>query len=560
MKKKVKIKDAAALAFLLLIVAGSGAVCLYFWHNYEQQKTETGHLENLLRQAEVKEKENLITQRISSQMEEIAYQQKEISEEQRQEAVHQTLIADQMRRHAEEEREKAIRAGKAAIESYNQMEEQKRIAELRREEAIAAQMRADTLAKLSLGRSLASEAITQFNSGNQDLARLLALAAWTFTERYDGEVYQSNVFDALTTVSKLSHQWRMHRSAVRDLLMISGQDSTTYLLSTSQYGEVYLWKPERNSISMQRRLIENSQLDFRKLLRNPDNGDIYALDYGGQIYVIPAGNLRNRKDKTASDKPVFSALDTQLKACIGMVYYHHALYIASRETGIYKIDTKNGKPTLFYKHPVPISALAVYKDLLLVGDTEGEIHALDQEGNVFIFDKFRKEAISFLGTNHGENPLIIGYKNGRLRTIRNANIENPRANWHKLAVLNSQLNEEFVGHVSPITQIDFINKKLISCSYDGYVRLWDADAKNRKISSSVIFRATSWIHALAIDEANEQIYIGDESGSLAVISISPRQMAAAIQSNLSRDFTKEEWAYYIGELSEYEQFSKGNAK
>ena len=215
---------------------------------------------------------------------------------------------------------------------------------------------------------------------------------------------------------------------------------------------------------------------------------------------------------------------------------------------------------MFYKHPTPISALAIYKKLLLFGDTKGHIFALNSEGNLYKFDGYRTETVSFMGTNHGDNPLIIGYKDGRLRTIRNSNIVNPRKDSRKLAVLNTQLNEEYVGHVSPITQIDFIDKKLISCSYDGYVRIWDADAESKKVSSSVIYRSPSWIHALAIDETNEQIYTGDESGSLAVISISPQQMAAAIQKQLTRDFTKEEWAYYIGELSEYEQFRKGDTK
>ena len=561
MKKKARIKNAVPIAFLLLLLAGSGIACFHFWQGYELQRTEAQELEELLRQAEVKEKENLITQRISSQMEEIAYQQKEISDQQRQEAVHQTIIADQMRRHAEEEREKAIRAGEAAIESYNQMEEQKRIAELRREEAIAAQMRADTLAKLSLGRSLASEAITQYNTGNRELARLLALASWTFTERYGGDVYQSNVFDALTTVSSLSRQWRMHRSAVRDLLMYNNEgDTTTYLLSASQYGEVYLWKPERNSILMQRRFVENSQLDFRKLLRNPDNGDIYALDYNGQLYVIPAANIQDSAKKKASEGQPYTVVDTQLAACFSMAYFNQALYVASRDAGIYRVDTGNGTIALFYKHPTPISALAIYKELLLFGDTKGHIFALNSEGNIYRFDGYRTEAVSFMGTNHGDNPLIIGYKDGKLRTIRKSNIVNPRMDRRKLAVLNTQLNEEYVGHVSSITQIDFIDKKLISCSYDGYVRLWDADAESKKVSSSVIYRSPSWIHALAIDETNEQIYTGDESGSLAVISISPQQMAAAIQKQLTRDFTKEEWAYYIGELSEYEQFRKGDTK
>ena len=42
------------------------------------------------------------------------------------------------------------------------------------------------------------------------------------------------------------------------------------------------------------------------------------------------------------------------------------------------------------------------------------------------------------------------------------------------------------------------------------------------------------------------IWTGDESGAVSRIMISPDEMAALIQSKLKRDFTDDEWSYYVG--------------
>ena len=542
MKGIVKIRY-PFLVLLLLCMAGIGGTAYFYtWNRYEDQKIKNRQLEEQLHQAEIKEKENLITQRISSQMEEIAYQQKEISDQQRQEAIHQTQIADQMRQHAEAEREKAILAGNAAIESYNQMEEQKRIAELRREEAIQAQMRADTLAKLSLGRSLASEALTQFNTGNEELARLLALASWNFTERYGGDIFQSAVFDALATVSSLSKQWKVHQSAVRDLLMIE-LNHRNYLLSASQYGEIYLWKPEQNSILMQHRLINNPQLDFRNLLQNPDDGTLYALSFDGQIYAIPQDKLLEISQGKLNNGNAFPIFRIPASGCFGLAWWDGALYTGCRTGAIYRLYPESGKCSLFYQHPAPISTLLCYQNRLLVGDNQGAIYAIDLSGKAEQIEPAYGQAVSYLGTNPTENRLTAGYKNGLLRLIR-----------------QDLPDEEFIGHVSPISRACLFNHTMVSCSYDGSVRLWAGNDQTQKVSSAIIYQSTSWIHAMVIDSPNEQLYIGDESGSLAVISISPQQMAEEIRQHLTREFTPEEWDYYIGELSAYETLKGRNRK
>ena len=50
------------------------------------------------------------------------------------------------------------------------------------------------------------------------------------------------------------------------------------------------------------------------------------------------------------------------------------------------------------------------------------------------------------------------------------------------------------------------------------------------------------------------VIVGDEKGRCARFSISPEQMANEIKRHLSRNLTKEEWQYYIGELAEYEAY------
>ena len=172
---------ALGIALILLLLVGiSGYFLIVFWEKAQAQTQEKELLVAQLREANEAQKSAIITRRVSSQLEEIAYQQKEISDQQRQEAIHQTLIAEQMRDHAELEREKAITAQQAAVEAYEQMDAQKRLADQRREEAVLAQMRADSLARLALARSLGVQATKQFEVGNKPLADLLSYAAWKF--------------------------------------------------------------------------------------------------------------------------------------------------------------------------------------------------------------------------------------------------------------------------------------------------------------------------------------------------------------------------------------------
>ena len=103
--------------------------------------------------------------------------------------------------------------------------------------------------------------------------------------------------------------------------------------------------------------------------------------------------------------------------------------------------------------------------------------------------------------------------------------------------------QKLIGHRSAITDLCFNNDFLFSASYDRQVNLWDPHAAN---SEAVTLRNMGgWVYCLS-NADNSYIYAGDETGTIARFMVSPDGMAQLIHSNLKRDFTREEWNYYIG--------------
>ena len=509
-------------AFLLLIVGGGAGMATLWWEN-QANRREREALTEQLRQATEAQKEATITRRVSTQLEEIAYQQKEISDIQRQEAVNQKQIADQMREHAELERERALLAQQAAVESYNQMEEQKRIAELRREEAVEARMKADTLARLALGRSLGAQASTQYALGNEDLASLLSYSAWKFTSENKGDVYQPAIFDALSQTSDLSQRWGLHKGAIRDIMpYYRGQEAL--LLSASQYGELFLWKTSGNDLIRECVWIDDPKYDFRKIELDKTSGRLFVLSFTGQVISIDGeGNL--------------SEIPLPGDACVGMGVIRGDLFVASKKGDIWKAQVNKWNFTLVYHHPHTITACEISDKGLIVGDDQGSVYRIDERGQATVLADRVKQPVTCVYSDAHSGILMIGYKSGLV----------------VLDDVRDGVSSELSGHISPITAIRFLGGRLFTSSYDGTVRLWNINNEN-KTASSIVYRPSEWIHTFIINPDGERIFTGDEKGNLSSVSISPDYMASEIRSRLTRNFTREEWDYYIGEVSAYETY------
>lgn len=508
---------------LVILLAGSIGIIYDLWNKNKAYKQERQQLSALLHSATEEKKEATITRRVSVQLEEIAYQQKEISDIQRQEAIHQTEIADQMRQHAESEREKALEAQEAAVIAYNQMEEQKKLAELRQKEAVEAQMKADTLAQLSLGRSLGSQAVAQYTGGDKELAALLAYTAWKFTSENQGDIYQPAIFDALSVNSNLSKQWRLHKGGIRDIKLLDNNTEQMQLVSCSQYGEVFLWEKGKGNAMNRKVLFSDPAYDFRKIQIDTIHNRILVLSYTGTIVVLSQRNTQ--------------FIPCEVGNLIDMEMLERQLFVSSKQH-IYATDSMTNKFKTIYTHPVPITVFQKFGNDLLFGDAQGKISLLDPHtGTTTTLWNEKSQPVTALYWRPKKQLIVAGYQSGLI----------------EIGDIKTKYSHELLGHLSQITQIDIINHKLITTSYDGSIRLWGINNANKPLSS-IVAQPSEWLHCLIGSSSGEQIFTGDEKGCLYQVSISPEQMAMQIKEHLPRNFTPEEWEYYIGELSKYETF------
>ena len=517
------IKRNMALIFLSMIIMGCGIFIFRLYKEKQVYHQEQTSLVAQLRQATEIQKEAIITRRISTQLEEIAYQQKEISDVQRQEAVSQTIIADQMRNHAEEEREKALFAQQAAIEAFDQMEEQKKIAETRREEAISAQLKADTLASIALGRSLGSQASTQYVAGNRELALLLSYSAWKFTSENNGDVYQPAIFDALLQTGDLSKSMSLHKGAIRDLYL-SADEKGDFLLSAGQFGELILWRINDDDIVVESTLVNNPVYDFRRVVADAANKRFIALSYTNKLVIVD------------SDKKIQEVL-LPSKDVVGMKMVEGKVFIAFAKGDIYIGTMDKWEFSLFYQHTDNITAFSMVDENCVIGDKKGGVFYIDKVGNALPLSNKSGQNVVCVQSLPQNGVFATGYKTGLV------------------VIGDKQTNKskELIGHISPVTEIWYANDKLFTSSYDGTVRLWNiADESN--IVSSIVYQPQEWIHAFVIDKEGKRIFAGDEKGILSMIPIFPEQMAEQIRKRLVRNFTHDEWQYYIGELSNYETY------
>jgi WD40 repeat protein len=115
-----------------------------------------------------------------------------------------------------------------------------------------------------------------------------------------------------------------------------------------------------------------------------------------------------------------------------------------------------------------------------------------------------------------------------------------------------------VGHQSRISKLMIDGERVISSSYDGTINLWIATSE--KVDPITLFTNNSWILYFNYDRQKNYLWIGDEKGKFSRILISVPMMAERIKGKLKRNFTQNEWNYYIGEKVPYESFISTKGK
>jgi len=508
---------------LALACAGLG------WSNHSSSQ----RIDNL--QAELdslteESKKSEVVKRISQQMEDIAYQQKAISDAERDKAVllseeaqqqrrvaeRQTATANQMRRRAEQERSNAVTAEKQAMQSAAVAEEQRRIADEQRVEAETSKRVADTLSYVALARSLGALATTRYTSGDKELASLLAYGAWYYSHSYRGDVFYPAIFNALSVTSGNKTEWDYNRGGITKL--ISYNDD---FITVSNYGEVMRWEKNGNGMS-HKMIFSDKDYDFRDATIN--EGTLYAIARDGEIVAIP---LEGNGQRAASDfaEGFFSQFLIDGKWCI--TYEDQQIFVLDRKS--MRVDHK-------LEAPAPVTCISTYRGKPVVFTNKGEVYFLEN-GNKLVKELSMGigNVCSFTSTPDGSQ-IAFGTENGMVYVM-----DYPRmSNIKKLR-----------GHQSKVSQVGFINGYLITASYDRTLKLWDPKAEKMEPITLNTFGA--WLTCFHAD-GDKYLWTGDATGTLTRLDVSPESMARTIHKNINRDLTRQEWNYYVGKEVPFTSF------
>ena len=517
MDKKVIITGVAAL-----ILAGTTVVGLRGWNSSDQ---EIDKLKAQLEVLQQKDKRSAVLQSVSKQMEEIAYEQKKISDEQREEAEEQTKVANEMRLRSEEERHNAIIAQQKALESERMALDAYDLAESQRKVAEENRRAAEALSYLALGRSLGALALTQFRAGNQEIGDLLSYASYLYTERYQGDLYYPAIYQALSQSSQSKDEWSRHSDAVYNLEFLPKSDYQ--LVSCSSYGEILYHEVNGNQLKTTT-LFKDKSYDFRDVLINPNTGIIYAISRNGYLYI------KKGKDVKLLEVPLVKP--SKLQTCLDQRYL-----LLTGETNLALFDqttqTIVGTKDLDYK--VVLSARLEHMPLLF--DDKGRMHLFKDLNHIETRKVPVSGQITAFASSNSSGLEAYGMKDGTVYLYE------PNGSIRKL-----------VGHRSRISRIRIYQNRLFTSSYDGTINLWIATSE--KIEPITLYTSNNWILYFTYDRSKNYLWLGDQKGNLSQVLISVPLMVERIKRKLKRNFTKDEWNYYIGENIPYESFISPKGK
>ena len=514
------------MGVLLLALVAAG---IYVRHGDSERISE---LESQLGVMREKEKRSEVDRRVSKQMEEIAYGQQALSEERSQEAIRQSEIAQEMTLRSETERKKALAAqgvaeasAQEAMDAYQMAERQRVEADNQRRQAERAKLVADTLNYISLGRTLGSQSYALYQAGDTELGNMLAYASYLYTQDYGGDLFVPAVFQALTQSAGGRRNWSVHNGSISriDILPKDGR-----LMTVSTYGEIFTHTPPSLSKGgtgnlQTSRIVSDRQYCFRDVIA-AKNGKGYAVSHTGHLVVVDGGKVDRVISLENIDKP-FS-----LQA---MNDGSQLLIIGENSVALLDIATDKIVGTRRLDFRVVYTGRRDYKPLLF--DNSGGMHLVTS------LDKISNEKVPVAG----QVTAFASSKNAHLTAYGMAD----GTIW--LINQSGKMNK-LVGHLSQVTKMKFDGRRLYTASYDGKLLFWMTD--DPQIKPITLIQSGSWLTDFSFTSDKAYIWTGEHNGTITEYLISLPKIAQRLRQNVKRNFTKEEWDYYVGKGIPYTAF------
>ena len=515
---------------LTCAILGAGCFAGFGFYYYEKEKAES--LEQQLAELSQKEKRAVIDQSINKQMEEIAYEQKRISDERTEEAKKQAEIAELEKQNAITAQNQAKASEEVARKERDnaeiQSKEAKRqaeIADAQRKTAETNKRVADTLSYIALGRSLGSMAYNQhLSGGNKELAKRLAYASYWFTKTYGNrnDLYHLSVIQGLMENSESKNSWsRLHKGGVTGIYFAPG--SKNEVVTVSSYGEIFRNIKQGDKLKSQK-LFANNEFDFRGVYADK-TGTIIAVSRTGYIVVVKPDGKTTEVLLTGLTNP--SALEVFNDDVLVIVGERSIAFFntkTNQQQGVIQLGAKITASGRINKHPYLFDEQGNTHEIVSLNKIDTKRKPASVKGIVTAFARSDNKGINTYGTNDGK--IYVEEKNGRVK--------------------------ELIGHRSRVTRLKVNGNQLYSSSYDGKMNLWLYEDKN--VEPILLFQSDesdAWIKYFAIDNSKTYLWSGDNNGNLTETLISTTTMVERLKGHF---LTEEQWDTYVGKNASYKDF------
>ena len=533
----------SAIIICLGVLLLSSVVAGFHLHHGDGERIS--ELESQIVELREHEKQSAVDRRVSKQMEELAYGQQTLSEERSQEAISQSEIAQEMTLRSEKERQRAIKimglaedAAEEAMAAYQMAEQQRVEAEEQRREAEHAKLVADTLNYISLARNLGSQSYSIYQAGETELGNMLAYASYLYTINYGGDLFIPAVFRALTQSAGGRRNWSAHGGSIT-CTEISPKDG--HLLTVSTYGEIFTHRMQDDSaltIDHSALTIDHSALHTTRVMSDnyycfrdgfaAKNGKDYAISHTGHLVVVDGKTVNRVIFLEGVDRPF--SLESMNDG-------NQLLIVGENSIALLDIATDRIIGTRHLNFRVASTGRRDKKPLLF--DNRGGMHLVSDldnmtddrvpvAGQVTAFASSKNTGFSAYGMADGTIWLI----DGKGKTYR------------------------LVEHLSQVTKMSFNGYRLYSSSYDGKMLFWMTG--DSQIKPITLFQCSSWITSFTFSTDKDYIWTGEYNGTITEYLISLPQIAQRLRENIKRDFTQDEWNYYVGKGIPYAAFGLNN--
>lgn len=517
-----------------LVLGGIAVIAmgLFLWTRDLQSQAEA-------RRIEAEEQRELALQNAeeASKQEEAAIAARDSADVERERAVLASDLAEQRRKEAEvasalaQSRQRlADKNALVAMEAEALAQANADTAEIQRIRAVEASEEAFKRRMLSIAKSMAVKSLQIDRNDDPDLKALLSFQAYQYNLGYGGEEHEADIYSGLYDAIKAlrGDQYNVfggHAQSVKSIVF--KPDSNTFY-SAGNDGKILIFSMEDPDKGFE--IFSDKGVITEALAMSPDGKFLAAGTNNAVIYLH---NL--------SEPLELPLLLTGHEGRIRSLVFSEdskRIYSLGSDRQIMKWSTVGSSAELLASSELRYNDISLSPDgkILAASSRSGDIVLIgtDENGHLdTIAGPAQNPVISIDFSGDGKY-LAAGDQRGNVRVFETAS-------WRQIHSLR--------GSSARIEAVQFSpnSNYLASSSYDGRVLVWDL--KNLNLSPVVMEDNRGFVFTVVFSP--DERYLVSGSDNLKYRPVTTNQLADGFCTMMQRNFTREEWAIYVGDDIEY---------